>query len=86
MEKSRSKRKSRVGWVLKNKMDKTVLVSVERIVQHPLYGKYIKRRIKYMAHDEKGACDVGDKVVITETRPLSRTKRWRVSKVLEKVQ
>jgi small subunit ribosomal protein S17 len=86
MGKSRGKRKNRVGRVIKNKMDKTVVVSVERMVQHPLYGKYIKRHIKYVAHDEKMACNVGDKVVITETRPLSRTKRWRVSEVLEKIQ
>jgi len=63
---------------------KTVVVSVERLTKHPLYGKYMKRRVKYSAHDEKNECGLGDRVVIVETRPLSKTKRWRVEEVLEK--
>ncbi len=78
------KRKEFIGVVVSDKMDKTVVVMVERLVKHPLYGKYIKRRKKYMAHDEKNECKIGDKVLIEETRPLSRRKRWRVKKILEK--
>ena len=84
METSRGKRRSQKGIVLKNSMDKSVVVSVERIVKHPLYGKYLKRSVKYMAHDEKSECNVGDKVTIVESRPLSRMKRWRVSEIVEK--
>jgi len=65
-------------------MDKTVTVMVERLVKHKLYHKYIKRRSKFTAHDETNSCQVGDKIVITESRPLSRNKRWRVNKILEK--
>lgn len=72
------------GMVFSNKMDKTVIVMVERLVKHKLYHKYIKRRSKFAAHDENNACHIGDKVVITESRPLSRNKRWRVNKILEK--
>jgi small subunit ribosomal protein S17 len=78
--------KERQGVVLSNRMQKTVVVSVERTVRHPKYLKYLKRRTKVKAHDEKGACQVGDRVLIVETRPLSRDKRWRVSKVLERGQ
>ncbi|MCP3678123.1 MAG: 30S ribosomal protein S17 [Deltaproteobacteria bacterium] len=84
METSRGKRRSQTGIVLKNSMEKSVVVSVERIVKHPLYGKYLKRSVKYMAHDEKRECNVGDKVTIVESRPLSRMKRWRVSEIVEK--
>lgn len=73
-----------VGTVVSNKMDKTVVILVERLVQHPLYQKYVRRRARFSAHDEGNACNIGDKVTITESRPLSRTKRWRVSEVLEK--
>lgn len=76
--------KERQGMVLSNRMQKTVVVSVERTVRHPKYQKYLKRRTKVKAHDEKGECQVGDRVVIVETRPLSRDKRWRVSRVLER--
>jgi len=76
--------KERQGVVLSNKMQKTVIVSVERTVQHPKYKKYLKRRTKVKAHDEKGDCRIGDRVLIVETRPLSRDKRWRVSKVLNR--
>jgi len=84
METSRGKRRSQNGIVLKNSMEKSVVVSVERIVKHPLYGKYLKRSVKYMAHDDKNECNVGDKVKIVESRPLSRMKRWRVSEIVEK--
>ena len=73
-----------VGTVVSNKMDKTVVILVERLVQHPLYQKYVRRRARFSAHDEGNACNIGDKVTITESRPLSRTKRWRVSEILEK--
>jgi len=76
------KRKQFIGTVVSDKMDKTVVVMVETLVKHPLYGKYIKRRKKYMAHDENNECKIGDKVLIEETRPLSRRKRWRVRQIL----
>lgn len=80
----RNKRKSRVGIVTSNKMDKTITVSVERKVKHPIYGKYVKKTNKFHAHDIKNECNVGDKVRIMETRPLSKTKRWRLVEVVEK--
>lgn len=83
MEKKGCKRQV-VGIVVNDKMDKTVIVQVERLVQHPLYKKFIRRRTKYSAHDEANSCQIGDKVLIMEARPLSRTKRWRVSKIMEK--
>ena len=73
-----------VGTVVSNKMDMTVIVLVERLVKHRLYKKYIRRRSKFAAHDNENACNIGDKVMITEARPLSRTKRWRVSQIIEK--
>jgi len=73
-----------VGTVTSNKMDKTVIVLVERLVKSKLYHKYIRRRSKFAAHDESNACQIGDKVIITESKPLSRSKRWRVNKVIEK--
>lgn len=72
------------GTVISNKMDKTVVVQVERLVKHPLYKKYIRRRNKFRAHDKDNMCQIGDRVSIIETRPLSKTKRWRVSKIVEK--
>lgn len=72
------------GVVVSNKMDKTVVVLVERLVKHRLYEKYIRRRAKFAAHDSRNECNIGDKVLITESRPLSRTKRWRISKIIEK--
>jgi small subunit ribosomal protein S17 len=78
-------RKVRVGIVVSNKMDQTAVVAVERLVKHPVYKKYIKRTTKFKAHDAKNECQSGDKVKIIETRPLSKTKRWRVAEVLEKV-
>ena len=73
-----------LGKVVSDKMDKTAVVLVERVEKHPLYKKYIKRHAKFAAHDEQNSCQVGDKVKITESRPISKTKKWRVSKILEK--
>ncbi len=78
-------RKTRIGVVVSDKMNKTAVIAVERLVKHPVYKKYIKRTSKFKAHDEKNECKVGDKVKIMETRPLSKTKRWRVVEILEKV-
>jgi len=80
----RGKRKTRVGLVVSDKMDKTVVVKVDNLVKHPVYKKYIKRRITLKAHDEQNECAIGDKVLVVETRPLSKDKRWRVREVLEK--
>lgn len=78
------KRKTKVGTVLSNKMAKTVTVTVDRLVLHPTFKKYFKRRSTFKAHDEKGQCQVGDQVEIIETRPLSKTKRWAVRAILKK--
>jgi small subunit ribosomal protein S17 len=83
-EESRGYRKVREGYVVSDKMDKTVVVAVEDRVKHPKYGKVLRRTKKYKAHDEKNACGVGDRVLLMETRPLSATKRWRVAEILEK--
>lgn len=83
-ETSRPYRKMRVGLVVSDKMEKTVVVSVEDRVKHPLYGKVLRRTSKLKAHDEQNQCGVGDRVRIQETRPLSATKRWRIVEVLEK--
>ena len=80
----RDRIKRREGTVVAAKMTKTVVVQVDRLVEHPLYGKRIRQRKRYMAHDERGECHQGDRVLIIETRPLSRNKRWRVSKVLKR--
>ena len=80
----RGLRKERIGVVTSNKMDKSIIVSVERKVKHPKYGKFIKMTSKFMAHDEKNECGIGDKVLIAETRPLSKNKRWRLKQVIEK--
>ena len=84
MTDERTLRKSRVGMVVSDKMDKTVVVAIEDNVKHPVYGKIIKHTLKVHAHDEKNECGVGDKVEIMETRPLSKTKRWRVVDIIEK--
>jgi small subunit ribosomal protein S17 len=81
----RNLRKIRVGVVSSNKMDKTIVVNVERKIKHPLYGKFLKKTTKFHAHDEKNECSIGDTVKIAETRPLSKTKRWRLVEVVEKV-
>lgn len=80
----RGKRKTLIGVVISDKMDKTVVVMVNRLVLHPVYKKYIRKRKKVKAHDEKNECRVGDKVLLIESRPLSREKRWRVKEILEK--
>ena len=80
----RNLRKTRVGRVVSDKMDKTVVVAIEDNVRHPLYKKIIKRTIKLKAHDEENACGAGDRVMVMETRPLSKDKRWRVVEIIEK--
>ena len=84
MEKTRKSRQVLVGLVESNKMDKSIVVSVERLVKHKTYGKYIKRTSKVTAHDPENTCNVGDRVSVTATRPLSKTKRWRLVEVLER--
>ena len=80
----RNLRKTRIGVVAGNKMDKTITVAVERKVKHPIYGKFVKKTTKFHAHDDKNECNVGDVVKIMETRPLSKTKRWRLVEVVER--
>ncbi|MCX6203137.1 MAG: 30S ribosomal protein S17 [Chitinophagaceae bacterium] len=80
----RNLRKTRIGVVTSDKMDKTITVAVERKVKHPIYGKFVKKTTKFHAHDEKQECTIGDVVKIMETRPLSKTKRWRLVEVVEK--
>ncbi|MDR2466033.1 MAG: 30S ribosomal protein S17 [Prevotellaceae bacterium] len=81
----RNFRKERVGVVLSNKMDKSIVVAEKRKVKHPIYGKFVNKTTKYMAHDEKNECSEGDTVRIMETRPLSKNKCWRVVEIIEKV-
>jgi small subunit ribosomal protein S17 len=80
----RGNRKTRIGIVVSDKMEKTVVVQLDQLVAHPIYKKYIKRRVKIKAHDELNESKMGDKVLIVETRPLSRDKRWRVREIIEK--
>ena len=80
----RNLRKTRTGVVQSTKMDKSITVAVERRVKHPIYGKFVKKTTKFHAHDEKNECNVGDIVRIMETRPLSKTKRWRLVEIVEK--
>jgi small subunit ribosomal protein S17 len=82
--KERGIRRQVIGTVVSDKMNKTIVVQVERLVKHRLYHKFIRRRTKFAAHDAENSCRIGDTVLITESRPLSRTKRWRVSKIVEK--
>ena len=82
--KERGNRRTQIGVVVSDKMDKTVVVRVDKVLKHPAYKKYIRRRSKYKAHDEKNECSIGDRVLIIESRPLSKEKRWRVCKTLEK--
>jgi len=82
---TRNLRKIKTGVVTSNKMTKTITVAVERKVKHPIYGKFVKKTSKFHAHDEKDECSIGDIVRIMETRPLSKTKRWRLVEVIEKV-
>ncbi|MBU4361904.1 30S ribosomal protein S17 [bacterium] len=83
---SGKKIKTKTGKVVSNSMEKSIVVKVEYLVSHPLYKKRIKKSTKFMAHDEKGICNIGDKVKIAETRPLSKRKRWRVTEILEKTE
>ena len=80
----RNLRKERIGVVVSNKMNKSISVMVERKVMHPKYGKFVKRSTKFMAHDEKNECGIGDTVRIMETRPLSKNKRWRLVEIIER--
>lgn len=80
----RNLRKTRIGKVVSDKMDKTVVVSIQDNVKHPLYKKIIKRTVKFKAHDEKNECGIGDRVMIMETRPISKEKNWRVVEIVEK--
>lgn len=82
---TRNLRKTRIGVVTSNKMTKTITVAVERKVKHPIYGKFVKKTTKFHAHDEKNEASIGDVVRIMETRPLSKTKRWRLVEIVEKV-
>lgn len=85
-EVKRNERKTRIGKVVSDKMDKTIVVAIEELIQHKLYKKSVKRTVKFKAHDENNEAQVGDRVQIMETRPLSREKRWRLVKIVEKVQ
>jgi small subunit ribosomal protein S17 len=80
----RNRRKERVGKVVSNRGDKTIIVLAERMVKHPLYGKFVNKSAKFMTHDEKNECNMGDIVKIMETRPLSKRKRWRLVQILER--
>ena len=84
-EKNKNK-KTRVGVVVSNKMDKSIVVRTERIIRHQLYGKTLRRHVNYMADDQQNQCNIGDRVLIEECRPLSRKKRWRLREVVEKAQ
>jgi len=84
MEENRNNRKVREGLVTSNKMEKSIVVSVERKLKHPKYGKFLKRTTKLMAHDEKNECNIGDKVKVMETRPLSKNKCWRLVEIIER--
>jgi small subunit ribosomal protein S17 len=80
----RKLRKTRIGLVVSDKMNKSIVVAVERKVKHPMYGKFVKTTTKFKAHDENNTCGIGDKVLIMETRPLSKTKNWRLVEIIEK--
>ena len=80
----RNLRKERVGLVISNKMDKSILVEIERKVKHPIYGKFVKKTSKFMAHDDKNDCNIGDTVSIMETKPLSKNKCWRLVEIIER--
>ncbi|HJH59962.1 MAG TPA: 30S ribosomal protein S17 [Bacteroidetes bacterium] len=80
----RNLRKERIGVVASNKMEKTIVVVIERRTKHPIYGKFVKKSTRFMAHDEKNECNIGDTVRIMETRPLSKNKRWRLVEIIER--
>ena len=84
MEEVRHLRKERIGVVVSNKMDKSIVVEIERRRKHPIYGKFIKKTNRFMAHDENNECNIGDTVRIMETRPLNKSKRWRLVEIIER--
>jgi small subunit ribosomal protein S17 len=84
MTTDRNRRKTRVGKVVSDRMDKTIVVSIERLVKHPQYGRYVRRRSKFKVHDEKNECRMGDTVRFMETRPISKDKRWRFVEIVER--
>ncbi|MBI9065850.1 MAG: 30S ribosomal protein S17 [Salinivirgaceae bacterium] len=85
MENKRNLRKERVGVVVSNKMDKSIIIAVKRKVKHPIYGKFVNKTSKLHAHDEENTCSIGDTVRVMETRPLSKTKSWRLVEIIERV-
>jgi small subunit ribosomal protein S17 len=84
METTRNTRRERVGVVVSNKMDKSITISVKQKIKHPIYGKFVNKTSKFMAHDEENTCNVGDTVKIGETRPMSKNKRWRLVEIIER--
>jgi len=84
METARNTRRERVGVVVSNNMDKSIVISVKQKIKHPIYGKFVNKTSKFMAHDEENTCNVGDTVKISETRPLSKNKRWRLVEIIER--
>ena len=82
--KNRGIRRQLIGTVVSDKMEKTAVVQVERLIKHPVYKKYVRRRNKFVAHDKDNSCNIGDRVKITESRPISKLKRWRVTEIIEK--
>ncbi len=84
MSEKRALRKEKTGVVSSNKMQNSIVVTVERKVKHPIYGKFVRKTVKFMAHDQGNTCGIGDKVIIMETRPISKNKRWRLVQIVEK--
>mgnify|MGYP006307261643 CR=1 FL=1 len=84
METLRNTRRERVGVVVSNHMEKSIVIAVKQKIKHPIYGKFVNKTSKFMAHDEENSCNVGDKVKISETRPLSKNKRWRLVEIIER--
>ena len=84
MENTRNTRRERIGVVVSNSMEKSIVIAVNQKVKHPIYGKFVNKTTKFMAHDEENACNVGDTVKISETRPLSKNKRWRLIEIIER--
>jgi len=84
METTRNTRRERVGVVVSSKMDKSITISVKQKIKHPIYGKFVNKTARFMAHDEENTCNVGDTVKISETRPLSKNKRWRLVEIIER--
>ena len=85
METTRNTRRERIGVVVSNSMEKSIVITVNQKVKHPIYGKFVNKTSRFMAHDEENTCNVGDKVKISETRPLSKSKRWRLVEIIERV-